>query len=168
MRIVIPALGFVAAAPVAAAAGLTVSVEFPRLEVAEYHKPYVAIWVERADGGVVASLAVWYDTRLKEKEGEKWLKDIRQWWRRIGRELTLPADGVSGPTRAPGTQTLAFAAGDGALPELAAGQYALVVEAAREAGGRELVKIPFEWPAAATHNAKGSSEIGAVHVEVEN
>lgn len=165
MRIVIPALGLVAATPLAAAAGLTVSVEIPKLEVAEYHKPYVAIWLEKSDGIVAASLAVWYNTRLKEKEGEKWLKDIRQWWRRIGRDLTLPVDGVSGPTRAPGTQTISFAQGAARTPELSPGDYTLVVEAAREGGGRELVRIPFTWPLAARAEARGASELGAVAIE---
>lgn len=167
MRVVIPALGLIAATPVATAASLTVTVDIPKLEVAEYHKPYVAIWVEKPDGSVAANLAVWYDTKLKEKEGEKWLKDIRQWWRRVGRELTLPVDGVSGPTRAPGVQTVEYAGGAAPLGELAPGDYTLVVEAAREVGGRELVKVPFTWPAAAKADAKGSSELGAVTLEVK-
>ena len=77
-RIAVPALALAGAVP-AAAAGLTVSVEIPKLEVAEYHKPYLAIWIEKSDQSVAANLAVWYDTKLKENEGEKWLKDLRQW-----------------------------------------------------------------------------------------
>src|SRR5690606_31442607 len=82
------------------AADLTLKLNIPRLNVAEYHKPYVAIWIERPDRSVAANLAVWYDLKLKNKEGEKWLKDMRQWWRRTGRELEMPVDGVSGATRA--------------------------------------------------------------------
>lgn len=33
----------------AAAAQLEISVEIPQLAVAEYHRPYVAVWVERED-----------------------------------------------------------------------------------------------------------------------
>jgi hypothetical protein len=56
-----------------------------------------------------------------------------------------------------------------ALAKLAPGNYTLVVEAAREVGGRELIKIPFTWPAKAPQagNAKGSSEIGAVTLAVK-
>ena len=32
------------------------------------------------------------------------------------------------------------------LAQLKPGQYAVVVEAAREVGGRELLRIPFQWP----------------------
>ncbi len=80
-----PALGL--------AADLTVKVEIPRLSVAEYHRPYTAIWLERADQGHVANLAVWYDLKLKNNEGTKWLKDMRQWWRKSGREVQMPLDG---------------------------------------------------------------------------
>ena len=50
---------------------------------------------------------------------------------------------------------------------LPAGQYVVVVEAAREQGGRELVRVPFTWGGAAnTASASGTSELGAVSVSV--
>ena len=42
------------------AAELNLSVEIPQLNVAEYHRPYVAIWLEGADQKVAADLSVWY------------------------------------------------------------------------------------------------------------
>jgi hypothetical protein len=30
---------------------------------------------------------VLYDTRKKDNAGTKWVKDLRQWWRKAGREL---------------------------------------------------------------------------------
>jgi hypothetical protein len=102
-------------------------------------------------------------TRRKGGEGTKWLRDIRQWWRASGRTMTFPADGVSGATRAPGTQKLRLVAGRGGMPALTPGNYTLVVEAAREVGGRELVRLPFAWNGnAATASGKGASELGAV------
>lgn len=156
-----PALAL-SAAP-AMAANLTLNITIPQLKVAEYHKPYVAIWVETPDQAAVANLAVWYDVKKAKDEGETWLKDLRQWWRRSGRELDLPINGVSGATRAPGVQTVSFD-GKTALGKLPAGQYTLVVEAAREVGGREVLKIPFQWPPKGlqTGKAQGVSELGAV------
>ena len=90
------------------AADLSVSVEIPELDVAEYHKPYVAIWIEDDRNQVVSNLAVWYDVDMRNAEGEKWLKDMRQWWRRSGRSADLPMDGVSGATRRPGEHTIDF------------------------------------------------------------
>lgn len=148
----------------ALAADLELSLEIPRLTVAEYHRPYVAVWIETPDKAAVKTLAVWYDVKLKNNEGQKWLKDMRQWWRRAGRDMSLPADGVSAATRAPGKHQVVFK--PGALP---AGQYNLVVEAAREVGGVEVLRAPFQWPpkARTTSSAKGSSELGAMSVTVK-
>jgi hypothetical protein len=153
------------AAP-ALAAEMTVSVEIPRLNVAEYHRPYVAIWLEKPDQSFIGNLAVWYDLKLKDNEGTKWLKDMRQWWRKSGRELTMPMDGLSSATRAPGEHRISVALDQAPMKGLAAGEYHLVIEAAREVGGRELLRIPFRWPATAPQNlnVKGEHELGLVAI----
>ncbi|MGB3866086.1 MAG: DUF2271 domain-containing protein [Xanthobacteraceae bacterium] len=168
MRFLLSAALTTLAATPALAAEATVSIDIPQLSVAEYHKPYVAIWVESADGGKITNLAVWYDVKQKNDEGTKWLKDMRQWWRRTGRELTMPADGLSSPTRAPGNHQLTFNSTAKPFDGLAPGSYQLVVEAAREVGGRELLRVPFEWPpkAPVTAQAKGESELGAVSLKL--
>ena len=151
------------------AADLVVSVEIPRLNVAEYHKPYVAVWLEN-EQGESTNLSVWYQVEERGEvsdKGEEWLKDIRQWWRRIGRETAMPADGISGATRAPGKHLVTFTEGKAPLGKLKKGNYVLMVEAAREVGGRELVKVPFTWPAAGEQNAKGRKELGEVVVTVK-
>src|SRR3546814_19075812 len=47
------------------------------------------------------------------------------------------------------------------------GAYVLVIEAAREVGGRELLRIPFRWPAqaGAGGRAAGKTELGAVSLD---
>jgi len=150
------------------AAELQLKLEIPRLTVAEYHRPYTAVWIEKADQSLAANLAVWYEVKNKNNEGTKWLKDMRTWWRKSGRDLTLPADGLSSATRAPGEHALNFAAARSPLDKLPPGDYQLVVEAVREVGGRELVKLPFTWPAkaATTTTAKGEHELGAISITV--
>lgn len=152
------------------AADMNISVQVPQLDVAEYNRPYIAFWLER-DGEHVANLAVWYQQEKGEKgeKGEEWLKDMRQWWRRSGRSLEMPVDGVSGATRAPGTYKLRFTPGKNPLADLTAGEYQLVVEAAREVGGRELLKIPFQWPPQSeqTHSAQGETELGALQLTLQ-
>ncbi|PZU48168.1 MAG: DUF2271 domain-containing protein [Sphingomonas sp.] len=145
------------------AAGIDLSLTIPTLKVAEYHRPYIAIWIE-PEGGEAKTLAVWYDTKLKDKEGEKWLRDIRTWWRKSGRTLTFPVDGVSGATRAPGTHKISFTEGKGPLGKLAPGKYELVVEASREVGDKELLRLPFQWPPKGGEvvKAAGAHELGAV------
>jgi hypothetical protein len=189
----------------ALAADLDVTIQIPQLEVAEYHRPYVAVWLEKQDKSVASNLAVWYQQKRggagggagapgprpeagpkppeaakpeggpkpeggkpaagpQAEGGTKWLPDLRQWWRRSGRELSVPIDGVTGATRNVGEHKLSFAQGKAPLGELAPGQYQLVVEAAREDGGRELLDIPFTWPATSAQElkAQGKSELGAV------
>lgn len=166
------ALAALVGAP-AFAAGLTVNVEVPRLNVSEYHRPYVAAWIERPDQSVASTLAVWYDVKNKggnaEGEGTKWLKDIRQWWRRTGRELEMPTDGVSSATRPAGKHQITIPEGSVALAKLAPGAYKLYVEAAREVGGREIVGIPFQWPPSKPEQSRagGSSELGEVTLELK-
>ncbi|MCW2368430.1 MULTISPECIES: DUF2271 domain-containing protein [unclassified Sphingobium] len=136
----------------------TISVTIPRLNVAEYHRPYVAAWVEPTGGGAAQTIFVWYDVKLQGREpGTKWLSDLRTWWRKGGRSLKLPADGVSSATRAPGTHRIALPA------TLKPGQYTLYVEAARETGGREIVSIPLQVPAKGG-SATGKSELGAITI----
>jgi len=153
-----------AAAP-AAGAELRVSIELPQLGVAEYHRPYLAAWIENGRQESVATLAVWYDTRMRNEHGQRWLKDLRQWWRRTGREMSLPADGISGATRAPGRHQLVVDAANPRLAALPPGEYSLVVEVAREAGGREMVRVPMQWPPSGpATSGSGASELGVVAV----
>lgn len=144
------------------------TIEIPRLDVAEYHRPYIAAWIENPDSSHAADLTVWYDTAKKNAEGEKWLKDIRQWWRKSGRALKLPVDGVSSPTRPAGEHTVEVGGKVSALPALAEGEYTLVVEASREVGGRELVRVPFKWDgkSAVDVTASGKSELGKVGIKI--
>lgn len=139
----------------ASAAG-TISITIPALKVAEYHRPYLAAWVEPVGGGTPRTLLVWYDVKKAGAEpGTKWLADMRTWWRKAGRSMQFPADGVSGATRTPGTYQLPLPA------SLQPGKYILYVESAREAGGREVVSLPLSVPAA-SGRASGTTELGTI------
>jgi len=148
----------IAGALAAPASAGTISVTIPQVPVAEYHRPYVAAWIEPAGGGAAQTVFVWYDIKKKGNEpGTKWLSDLRTFWRKGGRSLTLPADGLSGATRAPGTYQIPLPA------NLKSGAYILYVEAARETGGRELVSVPLSVPAKAA-SAAGKTELGTVTI----
>ena len=117
----------------------------------------------------MANLAVWYDLKKRDNGGTKWLKDLRQWWRKSGRELQMPVDGVSGATRNVGQHELLFKGTDAPLATLTHGSYQLVIEAAREGGGRELLRVPFDWPVKKTsqNSVQGQEELGKVTVTVK-
>ncbi|MCJ2185096.1 DUF2271 domain-containing protein [Novosphingobium sp. 1949] len=162
-RLPIPLLAAAAATtatPALAAGAGTVSITIPRVNVAEYHRPYVAGWIEPAAGGAARTVFVWYDVKKAGRDpGTKWLSDLRSWWRKGGRALAMPADGVSSATRAPGTYQIPLPA------NLPAGAYVFKVEAARETGGRELVSVPFTVPVrGAPASAKGQSELGSITI----
>lgn len=152
----------------ALASQVNVEIEIPRLDVAEYHRPYVAVWLETTEQKPVTTLAVWYDQQKAHQEGQKWLKDLRQWWRAEGRGLTLPVDGVSGATRTPGKYTLTWDSQQRPLRDVPAGSYQIAVEVVREVGGREVVRVPLTWPAALEYSAQvsGQTEIGLVSLRV--
>jgi len=151
------------------AAGVQLKMELPRLNVAEYHRPYVAVWLERpGETAAAAQLAAWYDLKKPNNAGTKWLRDMRQWWRQGGRTLEMPADGVSGATRAPGEHSISLD-NHAAFKNLPAGQYEMVVEAAREGGGREVLRLPFSWPVKSAQQSKvqGEHELGALQLSIK-
>ena len=150
----------------AVSAELTLKVQLPRMDIAEYHRPYLAAWIEKAsDQSYAGNIALWYDLKKRDNGGAKWLKDMRSWWRKSGHDTTL-VDGVTGATRTSGDHTLNLLDAK-AVAALAPGQYEVVVEAARENGGREVLRVPFDWPVkkAQSTTAQGQGELGTVSLD---
>jgi hypothetical protein len=160
------ALTAAAAALPAFSADLTLKLQLPRMDIAEYHRPYVAAWIEKAsDQSYAGNVALWYDLKKRDNGGAKWLKDMRSWWRKSGHD-TAVVDGVTGATRSAGEHSINLLDAK-AVTALAPGQYEVVVEAARENGGRDVVRVPFEWPVKKAQSAKaqGEGELGTVSID---
>ncbi len=154
----------------AADSKLVMEVDIPRFNVAEYHKPYVAIWLEDSKRKAT-QLELWYDLDMKDNEGEKWLKDIRQWWRRVGRKAEQPFDGITSATKGPGTHKVSMALNSKQFANLPAGEYQLRIEASREVGGKEVINIPLTWPPKATDfplTSLGKTELGKINIVLVN
>lgn len=133
-----------------------IKLELPQIKTSQYHRPYVAVWVENEQQQPVKLIALWV-------QKPDWLKDLRRFWRKIGRSNTALVDAVSGATQKPGNYTLHWDGKDDAGVPLAPGKYSLLVEAAREQGGRTLVKQAFDWPSAnAVIELAAEGELGAV------
>ena len=138
----------------------------PKIDGSRVKRPYVAVWVEKAGSHDFAgNLAVWHNLDKPAGALAKWLPDLRSWWRASGSQASFPIDGVSGATRPAGTHTINLGVAE-AMKKLPAGSYEVVVEAAREHGGHELLRLPLQWPpkAAATANAAGTTELGALRL----
>lgn len=136
---------------------LKVQLTLPEINEQPYHRPYVAVWVETPKRKPVHTLAFW-------REQPDWFKDLRQWWRKIGRKNTPNYDAATGATRKPGTYTLIW---DGKLASgniLAAGEYVLHVESAREKGSREYVRLPFTYTLnkESQFSTSGKTELGNI------
>jgi hypothetical protein len=106
-------------------------------QTGEYHNPYVAAWIEDDTDKSVRTLLLW-------REGAKWLKDIRTWWRKVGRRSPGLVDSVTSATRPAGDYRLNFFANDDKGKPLAQGNYTLKIEVVRENGGRAIIKQKFD------------------------
>ena len=132
---------------------LSLNLSIPRQDVAEYHRPYLAILLHLPDGQF-QPLAVWYDKKNREEGGVKWLRDLRAWTH--SKTTELPLDAITSATRRPDTYTLPFT-----VDHLANGRYELLIEAAREVGGYEVLKLPFQWNGTDTKvTGSGRTELG--------
>lgn len=139
---------------------IEMELQLPELDVRPYHRPYVAVWLETLDRKGVHTILVWH-------EQDDWLKDMRQWWRKLGRSGAPPYDGVSGATRKPGMYRLSWDGLDASGNAVAAGRYFLNVEAAREDGGREFLRQEIELGAGGqTFTLQGEHELGTVKIRV--
>ncbi|MEM6606116.1 MAG: DUF2271 domain-containing protein [Pseudomonadota bacterium] len=117
------------------ASELTVEFSLPKIDTADYNKPYVAIWLESS--GTKESLLLWH---LEGRKNDKWLPDIRRWWRKLGR-YGETMDAVTGATRGPGEYRETFSIN-------AAEPFTLFLEVVREDGGRSLLKQPIDFSGA--------------------
>ncbi len=142
--------------PAQAADTLNITLELPTSAHGPYHRPYVAVWIEDATEQPVQLIELW-------REKPDWIKDLRRFWRKTGRSDQALVDARTGATKGPGKYQLRWNGQDNAGKPVAAGAYLLVVEAAREHGGRNLVKQAFNWDGSAIAiNVKAGSEIGAI------
>jgi hypothetical protein len=102
----------------------------------EYHRPYVAAWIENSKKKSVRTLLLW-------REKSKWLKDIRRWWRNVGRKDPVLVDAITSATHAAGSFPLSFKLIDDQQKVLSDASYTLYIEVVREKGGRALIKQKF-------------------------
>jgi len=145
------------------ASQLSVEFSVPKLTVSPYHRPYVAVWVENASRQHVATLALW----KQMQEGDKWLKDLRQFWRKKNQRSANAVDAVTSATKRPGNYRFRWdLTADNSKQRVPAGDYLLNIEVVREEGGRDFHRIPLTLdnnnPTQLALPAK--KEIGAVTV----
>ena len=90
-------------------------------------RPYVAIWIEDANGKYINTLAVWGNER-------KYLREMTGWWR-IGANDANLVKSVSRATRPVGKYSFAWDGTDQSGKPVPQGKYMVYVETAYEKGG---------------------------------
>jgi thiamine biosynthesis lipoprotein ApbE len=116
----------------------------PEAEPGRYRRPYVAVWIEDKDGFPVRNLLLWVS---QGGSGPfQWIPDLKRWYRddqvrkKVDKtELVLT---MSRPTRPPGKYSVAWDGKDDHGKPLPAGSYAVCIDAAREHGTYQGIRLP--------------------------
>jgi len=147
-----------AGAPLPAAFEVEVSYSLPKIEAANYRKPYLIAWVTDADKNPVKTLMI-----LGAKR--EWQEDNYVWWRRYGRKNPAQVDTLAKPTRGPGKYSVGWDGTDAAGKRVAQGRYIIHLEAAREHGGHAYQTIEVNLGASpVTGQSAAKDELGAMQV----
>jgi hypothetical protein len=122
--------------------------------------PFIAVWVEDTAGALVATISVWFE----QGKGTKWLPDLRRWYDSSdgGADLTM-----SGATRVAGEYAVSWDGTDLAGNPVAAGDYVVFVESAREHGDYNLTSATITiGDGAFSTTMPAQSELSALTVEL--
>ncbi|SON49751.1 DUF2271 domain-containing protein [Vibrio tapetis] len=114
-------------------AQLDVEFSLPTIETSMYARPYVAVWIEDSKRQPVRTLELWVGK-------DEWLKDLRSWWRKVGRYDKALVDGVTSATRPAGDYRFVWDGTDEKGNRVEEGNYTFYAEVVREHGGRNLLR----------------------------
>jgi thiamine biosynthesis lipoprotein ApbE len=140
----------------------------PEAERGRYRRPYVAIWVEDPAGKPVRTLALWVS--LSGSGPFQWLPDLKRWYKsdeeRKRAEKKDIFFNISRPTRPAGKYKLIWDGKDNDGKQLAAGDYTIFIEAAREHGTYQSIKRAVSLSNKAfREDLKGNVEIRSASIE---
>jgi len=123
------------------------------------HRPYVAIWVQDANGKAVRTLCVWGTER-------KYQRDLTRWWKIAPQDANIVA-AVTRATRQPGKYTITWDGRDDAGNPLPAGSYTVQVEINREHGTHGSTAATLACGGAEAAHATGAATDEAEEVVVD-
>lgn len=118
-------------------------------------RPYVSVWLSQH--------GQWQTQLVLLGEQPRWYAELRSWWRQAGSSHNF--DQLAGATRRSGLHQFHWDARLADGRPLPAGDYTLHLEAAREGGGREQLKLPLHWPLQQPLLLQGQRELGLIRVE---
>jgi hypothetical protein len=117
---------------------LTLTLERP--SGGRYERPYVAVWLEDANGNAIRTLELW----MKQGKGMRWLPELKRWNRAEQSRKTQDnrdlAATIASPTREAGKYNLVWDGKNDKDALVDQGTYYICVETAREHGPYQLIR----------------------------
>jgi len=140
-------------------AQMDVNFTLPKIDTSMYARPYVAIWIEDQNRRPVRTLELWVGK-------DEWLKDLRSWWRKVGRNDKALVDGVTSATRPAGHYRFVWDGKDDKGNRVEQGSYTFLAEVVREHGGRNLIRQKIELGTQGfSHRIAATEETGTVTLD---
>lgn len=131
-----------------------------KMDVPKYRAPYVVIWVTDANKQLVRTLQVW-------GEEHKWQDSNYVWWRRYGRKMDN-LDTIAKPSRPAGRYSVVWDGKDDQGKRVAAGQYQIHIESAREHGDHSYQHFDLMVsPQPSVQNKPAKDELGALQLRFD-
>lgn len=132
----------------------------PKIDVPKYRAPYVVIWVTDSNKQLVRTLQVWGDEH-------KWQDSNYVWWRRYGRKMDN-LDTVAKPSRQAGRYSVVWDGKDDQGKRVAAGQYQVHIESAREHGDHSYQSFDLEVsPKPSVQSKPAKDELGTLQLRFD-
>ena len=130
-----------------------VNYEIPEFSIGRYRRPYVAMWITTKDRKLIRNL-------LLLGENQRWAKENSNWWRGVGRRDASILKGLARPTRRPGQYRVVWDGRDDFGNRVMQSELVLHIEAAREHGGVDYLKLAINANDPKDHAVKPYGEIG--------
>lgn len=133
----------------------------PSITTSTYARPYVAIWIEDDQRKPVRTLQLWVGK-------DEWLKDLRSWWRKIGRYDRVVVDAVTSATRPAGKYRFTWDGLDQQGKRVEQGEYTFYVEVVREHGGRNYLRQKIKLGEVGfSHQLAATEETGVITLQYQ-
>ena len=142
---------------------LTVGISINLIQGFRVTRPYVAVWIEDANGHPVRTIALWFNKFRFLHELQTWYSD-QLLYRTDGAQTF--ANSISSATRPPGTYTLNWDGKDDAGNLVKPGKYRVFVEVSREHGTRQLLREDMDFSGIPKRvNLPGGIEIASAYFD---
>jgi thiamine biosynthesis lipoprotein ApbE len=121
---------------------LTITLELAKPGGSRARRPYVAVWIEDANGFPVRTIALW-------RQKPRWIPELRAWYHddrtRDAVEHRDITASVSSATRPPGKYTLKWDGKDNSGKPVKPGTYTVNIEASREHGTYQIMRQEMDF-----------------------